>query len=112
MPKPVLKSLNCGNRTMDSRLIRKPHRGDPRTVLVYPVTLTPDTNDTYLVTFPDIPEAISVGDDEEDALRNARDALETAFDIYSDAGREMPVPSLPANGQSVVALERSYLSKR
>ncbi|CAN7188778.1 type II toxin-antitoxin system HicB family antitoxin [Pseudoduganella sp. LjRoot289] len=73
-------------------------------MLNYPVTLTPDTNGSYLVGFPDFPEANSVGDDEADALRNAVDALETALDIYFDQRRPVPLPSEPAAGQHVVAL--------
>jgi antitoxin HicB len=73
-------------------------------MLNYPITLVPDTNGTYLVGFPDFPEANSVGDDEEDALRNAVDALETALEIYFDERRPIPAPSKPARGQRVVAL--------
>lgn len=36
-------------------------------MLKYPITLTPDSNGTYLVGFPDFPEAHSVGDDTADA---------------------------------------------
>lgn len=70
----------------------------------YPVTLTPDTNGTYLVGFPDFPEANSVGDDVADALTNAVEALTVALDIYFDARRPVPLPSEPAAGQHVVAL--------
>ena len=41
----------------------------------YPVTLTPDDG-TVLVTFADVPEAITFGTDEGEALLNAVDALE------------------------------------
>ena len=34
----------------------------------YPVTLTPD-GETWLVTFVDVPEAITFGSDEKEALR-------------------------------------------
>lgn len=73
-------------------------------MLNYPVTLTPDTNGSYLVGFPDFPEANSVGDDEADALRNAVYALETALEIYFDQRRPVPAPSEPAAGQRIVAL--------
>ena len=73
-------------------------------MLNYPITLTPDTNGTLLVGFPDFPEANSVGDDDADALANAVDALETAIDIYFDERRPVPLPSEPALGQHVVAL--------
>jgi len=47
-------------------------------MLNYPVTLKKD-GDTILVTFRDVPEAITFGADKEEALRNAVDALETGF---------------------------------
>jgi len=40
----------------------------------YPVTLTPDEG-TVMVTFVDIPEAITFGMDEDEALLQAVDAL-------------------------------------
>ena len=72
-------------------------------MLNYPITLTPDSNGTYLVGFPDLPEVNSVGDDLEDALRNAVDALETALDIYFEQKLPIPAPSAPAKGQYTVA---------
>jgi len=73
-------------------------------MLNYPITLTPDSNGTFLVGFPDFPEANSVGDDEADALHNAVDALETALDIYFEQRRPVPLPSEPDADQRVVAL--------
>jgi antitoxin HicB len=80
-------------------------------MLSYPVTLTPDTNGTLLVTFPDIPEATSVGDDEDEALLNALDALETALEIYFDERRPIPLPSKARKGQLVVTLPALVTSK-
>ncbi|PWF54745.1 type II toxin-antitoxin system HicB family antitoxin [Massilia glaciei] len=73
-------------------------------MLSYPITLTPDSNGTFLVGFPDFPEANSVGDDEQEALINAVDALETALEIYFDERRPIPAPSKPMPGQHVVSL--------
>ena len=67
----------------------------------YPVTLTPD-GDTVLVTFVDVPEAISFGADEDEALLNAIDALETGLSFYVDARKPLPVASPPAIGQKTV----------
>jgi predicted RNase H-like HicB family nuclease len=50
----------------------------------YPVTLTPDDG-SVLVTFADVPEAITFGADEDEALLNAIDALETGLSFYVDA---------------------------
>lgn len=80
-------------------------------MLSYPVKLELDTNETYLVTFLDIPEAVSVGDDEDEALLNALDALESAIEIYFDEKREVPLPSKPKKGQPVVTLPALVVSK-
>ena len=57
----------------------------------YPVTLEPDDNGTILVSFPDIPEAVTCGDNEADAL------------VHADR-RSTPRPSVPRRRQRVVAL--------
>lgn len=59
----------------------------------YPVNLTP-CDGGYVVSFPDIPEALTQGDDREEALSMAADALVTAFDFYFEDRREVPLPSL------------------
>jgi antitoxin HicB len=73
-------------------------------MLSYPITLTPDTNGTYLVGFPDLPEANSVGDDVDDALVNAVEAMTAALEIYFDGRRPVPTPSKAKAGQHVVRL--------
>jgi len=85
--------------------------GESTVMLSYPVNLELDTNNSYLVTFPDIPEAISAGDDEDEALLNALDALESAIEIYFDEKRELPMPSKPRKGQPVVILPALVVSK-
>jgi antitoxin HicB len=67
----------------------------------YPVKLTPD-GETVLVTFPDVPEAITFGADEAEALMYAVDALETALSFYVDARKPLPVVSKAARGQKTV----------
>ena len=47
---------------------------------VYPATLTPEEQEGgFVVTFPDVPEAITQGDDVTDARRQAADCLEEAI---------------------------------
>ena len=70
-------------------------------MLDYPVTLTPD-GDTVLVTFADVPEAITFGADEDEALLQAVDALESALAFYVDARKPLPVPSKAKRGQRTV----------
>lgn len=77
----------------------------------YPVTLTPD-GDTVLVTFKDIPEAITFGVNKDEALLHAIDALETGLSFYVDARKQLPVASKPKRGQKTVrpsALESAKL---
>jgi antitoxin HicB len=80
-------------------------------MLCYPVTLTPDSNGTFLVGFPDFPEANSVGDDREDALKNAVDALLTVLTIYFDERRAVPLPSAAAQGDATVTLPAQETAK-
>lgn len=67
----------------------------------YPVTLTPDDG-AVLVTFADVPEAITFGADDDEALLNAIDALETGLSFYMDSRKPLPVASKPEIGQKTV----------
>lgn len=74
------------------------------TRLTYPVILRPDDNDTFLVSFPDFPEAHTFGDTKEEALGRAEDALATAIDAYIADRRPIPEPSPSRNRQFAVTL--------
>jgi antitoxin HicB len=80
-------------------------------MLTYSMTLTPDTNGTYLVQFPDIPEAATVARDESEALANGLDALEAAIEIYFDDKRVVPAPSKVKPGQLSVTLPALVTAK-
>lgn len=76
----------------------------------YPVTLQDDEG-SVLVTFPDLPAAITFGEDADDALARAVDALETALiAIMSDRGN-IPRPSRAKRGQRTVTLPPSSAAK-
>lgn len=70
----------------------------------YPANLALDGNGTILVRFPDVPEAITHGNNEREALDHAVDALETALSLYVSAKRPIPVPSRAKRGQRSVSL--------
>ena len=61
-------------------------------MLRYRVKLSKDTNDTILVVVPDVPGAVTFGEDREEALLRAPDAIESALMGYIDLRREIPAP--------------------
>lgn len=81
-------------------------------MLNYPVNLIPDEeSQSVIVEFPDLPFCHSAGDDEDEALLNARDAIESALEIYFDEKRPVPMPSAPAPGQKAVHLPALITAK-
>jgi antitoxin HicB len=81
----------------------------------YAVTLTPDDNGTLLATAPDFPEAITFGEDRQDALARAVDAIESAIIGRIEAREDIPRPTsrasdsvaLPALSAAKVELYRA-----
>ena len=71
---------------------------------LYPATFTSDDQDGYLVTFPDLPEAITQGDDMSDARSNAIDALDEAVAAYAMDGKPLPSPSKTDRGQVLISV--------
>jgi len=67
----------------------------------YPVELISAKEGGFVVTFPDVPEAITQGDDEEEVLEYASEALETALDFYIGDRRQLPLPSIAAGRPTV-----------
>ncbi|MEO7853680.1 MAG: type II toxin-antitoxin system HicB family antitoxin [Rubrivivax sp.] len=81
-------------------------------MLDYPVTLEAQPEGGFVVTFPDVPEAITQGEDEDEALLYAVDALETALSFYIEARKPLPLASKAKRGQRTVrpsALEGAKL---
>ena len=68
----------------------------------YPVTLE-STDEGVLVSFPDIPEALTSGADREEALAEAADCLLAGLGGYIQERRPLPVAS-PARGRTVIPL--------
>ena len=78
-------------------------------IYAYPCELTPDEDGGLVVTFPDVPQAITGGKDRTEALTMAADALATALAGYAHAQWEIPTPSHPVAGQELVAVNLSTL---
>jgi antitoxin HicB len=60
---------------------------------MYRVILVPDNNGTFLVTCPNLPEVASFGEDREDALQRATDAIEEALAARIARREDIPTPS-------------------
>ena len=71
----------------------------------YPAAFHPQQNRKgYWVSFPDLPEALTGGDDLQDAFPQAADCLAEAIAGRIVGGDEVPVPSKPKRGQSLVGI--------
>jgi len=75
----------------------------------YAVMLTPDDNGTLLVNVPDFPDALTFGEDREDALGRALDAIETAMMARMSAREDIPPPK--AKGKTYVDLPALTVAK-
>ncbi len=51
-------------------------------IYAYPCNLIPDEDGALVVTFPDVPEAITGGENRSQALERGEDALATALAGY------------------------------
>lgn len=80
-------------------------------MLQYPVRFVAEDDGGFSVTFRDIPEAITQGDDLEDARAQAVEALITAMDFYIEDGRSVPRPSKAQRGEELVELPLSVAAK-
>ena len=77
----------------------------------YPVTLTPEEADGgFVVTFQDLPEAITQGETAADALAEAADALAEAIAGRIRRGDSIPEPS-PAEDRMTVPVPAQIAAK-
>lgn len=77
----------------------------------YPARFEASEQGGYVVTFRDIPEAITQVDDLEEAMEMARDALKTAMEFYFEDERPVPPPSKREDGEDFVSLTASVWTK-
>lgn len=71
-------------------------------VIAYPARFEPAPEGGYVVTFRDIPEAITQGDTEAEAQEMAKDALICACEIYAETGRSLPPSSTAMPGERLI----------
>jgi antitoxin HicB len=63
----------------------------------YPYVAEPQPEGGWTVTFPDVPEAVTQGDTDEEVAAMAEDALVTALSFYTDDCKPLPRPSAVHN---------------
>jgi len=76
----------------------------------YPAKLT-NEDGGFVVTFRDIPEAITQGDTIEEAVLMAEDALVTAMEFYFEDARPVPMPSALEKDEVDIPLPASFWAK-
>ena len=86
---------------------------------VYPAQLKRVASDEIVVSFRDLPECLTSGDDKEEALLEASDALEEAIAGRIDDGEPIPPPSQVQPGEyevplsaDMTAMADRYLARR
>ena len=60
---------------------------------VYPAIFTPEDDGSYSIVFPDLEGCYTCGDNLEDGIELAEDALALVLYGYEKDGREIPAPS-------------------
>ena len=64
----------------------------------YPAIFEPDTEEGgYVISFPDLPDVNTEGDNVADALSMAKEALGAYVEMCLDAGDKLPEPSDPGS---------------
>lgn len=77
----------------------------------YPATLTPNGEGGYIVTFRDVPEAITEIWDKNELKETATDCLVTAVDFYIEDHRLFPAPSKSKKDDVIIQLPISISAK-
>lgn len=77
----------------------------------YPVLLTPAEEGGFVVTCRDLPQLITQGDTEQDALEQATDAMDEVFATYMVEGMEFPEPSKAKRREHLVAPPAETMAK-
>ncbi|HAT8011560.1 type II toxin-antitoxin system HicB family antitoxin [Citrobacter rodentium] len=77
----------------------------------YPVNLIPAAEGGYVVSFPDIPEALTQGETRHQTLEAAQEALISAFEFYFEDNDPIPLPSPVGKTDDYVEIPLSVASK-
>lgn len=72
----------------------------------YPARIDSFHDRAFIVTFRDVPEAVTAGTSREEALHRANGVLREALDGYVQLGRQLPTPSAPETGDDLVTVSQ------
>ena len=78
---------------------------------VYPAQFRSAGPDEVVVSFRDLPECLTSGSDEAEALLEAQDALEEAIAGRIDDDQSIPEPSSPVPGERMIAVPAEMAAK-
>ena len=82
--------------------MHRPHSAEPA---LYPATPTAEPEGGVTVVFRDLPEAITYGDNDQEARAMAREVLELAVAERVARGEDVPAASVPRPGDILVELD-------
>jgi antitoxin HicB len=77
----------------------------------YPVLLTAADEGGYVVTCRDLPQLVTQGETEEDALEQAADAMDEVFATYLIEGMDLPPPSRARRRERLVSPPAETVAK-
>jgi antitoxin HicB len=77
----------------------------------YPVLLTRAKEGGYVVTCRDLPALVTQGEDREDALAQATDAMDEVFATLMKQGRPFPIPSKVKRSEYLVSPPAETVAK-
>jgi antitoxin HicB len=69
--------------------------------MLYPAQIQQEDK-VFIITFKDVPEAMTQGYTWLEALDMAEDALKTAIEFYTEDDRPIPCSSVPASGDVMI----------
>ena len=77
----------------------------------YPCRISSDSDGELVVSFPDVPEAVTGGRDRSQALRLAADALSVALAGYVHDSRDIPAPSTASPDHELISVPAVMTTK-
>ncbi len=79
--------------------------------MLYPAKFEFQDDGCYVISFRDIPEALTQGFSLDESKEQALDSLITSLDFYFEDNREIPLPSKAQEGEYLIELPISVWSK-